>query len=223
MPYTEHFVLEGIRFAAFAFVCGCLLSPPVEAADLRPDCRRRSAWHSGPAGRAAGGAGRDAGPDPAAADGLSAGRCRGACAVAHGLCADRPGLERRGDDFPDPVLPAKAAALGGDACADGGGVPCRRGVLRPGVFLSAPPVPALCAGEPQRLAADELSRGHAVPAVLLLGRHGDRPGAAAADFPDGALGHRRDDPGAGLGRIPAPAEAGRAGRAAAAGGPAQGI
>ena len=22
MPYTEHFVLEGIRFAAFAFVCG---------------------------------------------------------------------------------------------------------------------------------------------------------------------------------------------------------
>ena len=27
MPYTEHFVLEGIRFAAFAFVCGCLLSP----------------------------------------------------------------------------------------------------------------------------------------------------------------------------------------------------
>lgn len=27
MLYTEHFVIEGIRFAAFAFVCGCLLQP----------------------------------------------------------------------------------------------------------------------------------------------------------------------------------------------------
>ena len=27
MPYTEHFIIEGIRFAAFAFVCGCLLLP----------------------------------------------------------------------------------------------------------------------------------------------------------------------------------------------------
>ena len=25
MPYTEHFVIESIRFVAFAFVCGCLL------------------------------------------------------------------------------------------------------------------------------------------------------------------------------------------------------
>ena len=27
MPYTEHFIIEGIRFAAFAFVCACLLIP----------------------------------------------------------------------------------------------------------------------------------------------------------------------------------------------------
>ena len=27
MPYTEHFINEGIRFAAFVFVCGCLLQP----------------------------------------------------------------------------------------------------------------------------------------------------------------------------------------------------
>ena len=27
MPYAEHFIIEGIRFSAFAFVCGCLLQP----------------------------------------------------------------------------------------------------------------------------------------------------------------------------------------------------
>ena len=27
MPYAEHFIIESIRFTAFAFVCGCLLQP----------------------------------------------------------------------------------------------------------------------------------------------------------------------------------------------------
>ena len=27
MPYAEHFIIEGIRFTAFVFVCGCLLQP----------------------------------------------------------------------------------------------------------------------------------------------------------------------------------------------------
>lgn len=27
MPYIEHYIIEGIRFAAFVFVCGCLIQP----------------------------------------------------------------------------------------------------------------------------------------------------------------------------------------------------
>lgn len=50
-----------------------------------------------------------------------------------------------------------------------GGAGCCGGAFRAGVYLSAPPLPHLCAGEPERMAADELSCGHAVPAVFLLG------------------------------------------------------